>query len=108
MFPLKSAIERCTSYAVREDGEFVVLEGSEVLTGKQGMCKSYGGFRKDHHPRVAQFRTVRQTRCKTLALSISPQLLAAVRADRTATGALNGRSKDRSTTYNEWQQTLAI
>jgi len=91
--------------AVEEDGEFVVLEGSEALIGTGYVQKSYGGL-KDKM--IAEGALVphaddRMRFAKPWPFS-SPSAAAAVILDRNANGRLEWKVRGSPQNYHEWQQ----
>jgi hypothetical protein len=99
--------------AVEEDGEFVVLEGSEALTGTGYVQQSYGGLKEklvtdgvlvphDGPSGAGKLRFV-----KPWSFS-SPSAAAAVVLDRNSNGRLEWKVKGASLTYHEWQQAQAV
>jgi len=91
--------------AVEEDGEFVVLEGSEALIGTGYVQKSYGGL-KDKM--IAEGALVshaedRMRFVKPWPFS-SPSAAAAVILDRNANGRLEWKVRGSPQNYHEWQQ----
>lgn len=98
--------------AVEEDGEFIVLEGSEVLTGTGFVQQSYGGLKEkliadgvlvpqDVPPGTGKLRFA-----KPWSFS-SPSAAAAVVLDRNSNGRLEWKVKGASQTYHDWQQAQA-
>ena len=94
--------------AVEEDGEFVVLEGSEALIGTGYVQKSYGGLKDKmiaegalvpHAPDRMRF-------AKPWPFS-SPSAAAAVILDRNANGRLEWKVRGAQLNYHEWQQAQA-
>ena len=94
--------------AVEEDGEFIVLEGSEALTGTGYVQKSYGGL-KDKM--IAEGVLVphgedRMRFARPWPFS-SPSAAAAVILDRNANGRLEWKVRGSKLNYHEWQQAQA-
>jgi hypothetical protein len=98
--------------AVEEDGEFVVLEGSEALTGTGYVQQSYGGLKEklitdgvlvtqDIPPGTNKLRFARPWSFT------SPSAAAAVVLDRNSNGRLEWKVKGASQTYHDWQQAQA-
>ena len=94
--------------AVEEDGEFIVLEGSEALTGTGYVQLSYGGLKEQLIsdsvlvPRGAnKLRFVKPWPFK------SPSAAAAVVLDRNSNGRTEWKVKDSKQTYHDWQQAQA-
>ena len=98
--------------AVEEDGEFVVLEGSEALTGTGYVQQSYGGLKEklvadgvlvaqDMPPGTRKLRFA-----KPWSFS-SPSAAAAVVLDRNSNGRVEWKVKGASQTYHDWQQAQA-
>lgn len=98
--------------AVEEDGEFVVLEGSEALTGTGYVQQGYGGLKKkliadgvlvpqDGLPGSNKLRFARPWSFD------SPSAAAAVVLDRNSNGRVEWKVKGASQTYHDWQQAQA-
>jgi hypothetical protein len=98
--------------AVEEDGEFVVLEGSEALTGTGYVQQSYAGLKEkliaegvlvpqDVPPGTNRLRFARPWSFT------SPSAAAAVVLDRNSNGRLEWKVKGASQTYHDWQQMQA-
>mgnify|MGYP000061085223 CR=1 FL=1 len=98
--------------AVEEEGEFIVLEGSEALTDMGFVQKSYGGLKEkliadgvlvpqDRSPGDGRLRFA-----KPWSFS-SPSAAAAVVLDRNSNGRLEWKVKGASQTYHDWQQAQA-
>lgn len=94
--------------AVEEDGEFVVLEGSEALIGTGYVQQSYGGLKEKmiaegalvpHAPGRMRF-------AKPWPFS-SPSAAAAVVLDRNSNGRLEWKVRGAPLNYHEWQQAQA-
>lgn len=95
--------------AVEEDGEFIVLEGSEALTGTGYVQQSYGGLKEKM---IADGVLVpggedRLRFAKPWSFS-SPSAAAAVVLDRNSNGRLEWKVKGSKLNYHEWQQAQAI
>lgn len=99
--------------AVEEDGEFIVLEGSEALTGTGYVQQSYGSLKEkliadsvlvpqDIPPATGRLRFA-----KPWSFS-SPSAAAAVVLDRNSNGRLEWKVKGASQTYHDWQQSQAV
>ena len=95
--------------AVEEDGEFVVLEGSEALIGTGYVQQSYGGLKDKmiaegalvpHAPDRMRF-------AKPWPFS-SPSAAAAVVLDRNSNGRLEWKVRGAPLNYHEWQQAQAV
>lgn len=98
--------------AVEEDGEFIVLEGSEALTGTGYVQQSYGGL-KDKLiaegvlvPQVGAPGTDKLRFARPWSFS-SPSAAAAVVLDRNSNGRIEWRVKGSPQTYHDWQQAQA-
>ncbi|TKW65883.1 MAG: GIY-YIG nuclease family protein [Paracoccus denitrificans] len=99
--------------AVEEDGEFIVLEGSEALTGTGYVHhQSYDALKatliaegilvaQDGLPGVQKLRFSRPWPFK------SPSAAAAVVLDRNSNGRIECKVKGASQTYHDWQQAQA-
>lgn len=98
--------------AVEEDGEFVVLEGSEALTGTGYVQQGYGGLKEkliadgvlvplDGLPGPNKLRFARPWSFN------SPSAAAAVVLDRNSNGRTEWKVKGASQTYHDWQQAQA-
>lgn len=99
---------RVQATAVEEDGEFVVLEGSEALIGTGYVQKSYGGLKESM---IAEGALVphaadRMRFAKPWPFS-SPSAAAAVILDRNANGRLEWKVRGSKLNYHEWQQAQA-
>ena len=94
--------------AVEEDGEFIVLEDSEALTGTGYVQQSYGGLKERL---LTQGVLVPHGSDKLRFVKPwpfnSPSAAAAVVLDRNSNGRLEWKVKDSKQTYHEWQQALA-
>lgn len=98
--------------AVEEDGEFIVLEGSEALKDTGYVQQSYGGL-KDKLiadgvlvPQDVPTATGKLRFAKPWSFS-SPSAAAAVVLDRNSNGRLEWKVKGASQTYHDWQQVQA-
>lgn len=94
--------------AVEEDGEFIVLEGSEALTGTGYVQQSYGGLKEKliadavlipHEADKLRF-------AKPWPFN-SPSAAAAVVLDRNSNGRIEWKVKGSKQTYHDWQQAQA-
>jgi hypothetical protein len=94
--------------AVEEDGEFIVLEGSEALTGTGYVQQSYGGLKEKlivdgvlipHGADKLRF-------AKPWSFN-SPSAAAAVVLDRNSNGRIEWKVKGSKQTYHDWQQVQA-
>jgi hypothetical protein len=95
--------------AVEEEGEFVVLEGSEALTGTGYVQQSYGGLKEKL---VAEGVLAPQEGTDRLAFArpwpfSSPSAAAAVVLDRNSNGRLEWRVEGARQTYHDWQRAHA-
>ncbi|MBI6630890.1 GIY-YIG nuclease family protein [Pontibaca salina] len=98
--------------AVEEDGEFIVLEGSEALTNTDYVQRSYGGLKEkliadgvivcqDVPPDTNKLRFARPWSFN------SPSAAAAVILDRNSNGRIEWKVKGANQTYHDWQQAQA-
>ena len=94
--------------AVQEEGEFIVLEGSEALTETGYVQQSYGGLKQKliaegvliaHEANKLRF-------AKPWPFN-SPSAAAAVVLDRNSNGRSEWKVKDSKQTYHEWQEETA-
>ncbi|MYM53753.1 GIY-YIG nuclease family protein [Thalassovita mangrovi] len=94
--------------AVEEDGEFIVLEGSEALTGTGYVQQSYGGLKEKliadavlipHGADKLRF-------AKPWPFN-SPSAAAAVVLDRNSNGRTEWKVKGSKQSYHDWQQAQA-
>jgi len=94
--------------AVEEDGEFVVLEGSEALIGTGYVQLSYGGLKEKLIAEgvLAPHGPDRLCFVKPWPFS-SPSAAAAVVLDRNANGRLEWKLRGAKLNYHEWQQAQA-
>ena len=90
--------------AVEEDGEFVVLEGSEALTSTGYVQNTYGGLKEQLvadgvlvESGEGQLRFARSWPFK------SPSAAAAVVLDRSSNGRTEWKVMNSKKTYHEWQ-----
>lgn len=94
--------------AVEEEGEFVVLEGSEALTGTGYVQQSYGGLKQKLVEEGVLTSTLdgKLRFARAYAFS-SPSAAAAVILDRNSNGRIEWKVKDSKHTYHDWQQARA-
>lgn len=101
----KSGVE---ALAVEEDGEFIVLEGSEALTGTGYVQQSYGGLKEKlvtdgilvpHGDGKLKF-------VKPWPFN-SPSAAAAVVLDRNSNGRTEWKVRGSKQNYHDWQQAQA-
>lgn len=94
--------------AVEEDGEFVVLEGSEALIGTGYVQQSYGGLKDKMIAEGALIPHAedRMRFAKPWPFS-SPSAAAAVVLDRNSNGRLEWKVRGSKLNYHEWQQAQA-
>ena len=94
--------------AVEEDGEFVVLEGSEALTGTGYVQQSYGGLKQKLIEDGVLTPTLdgKLRFARAYAFS-SPSAAAAVILDRNSNGRLEWKVKGGKQSYHDWQQAHA-
>ena len=94
--------------AVEEDGEFIVLEGSEALSGTGYVQQSYGPLKEkliadgclvQHGDEKLQFAKPWPFR--------SPSAAAAVVLDRSSNGRTEWKVRGSKQTYHEWQEAQA-
>ena len=94
--------------AVEEDGEFIVLEGSEVLTGTGYVQQSYGGLKEKL---IAEGVLVPSEQDRLRFAKPwpfrSPSAAAAVVLDRNSNGRLEWKVAGSKQNYHEWQQEQA-
>jgi len=95
--------------AVEEDGEFIVLEGSEALTGTGYVQQSYGGLKEQliSDGVLVPHGTNKLRFAKPWPFK-SPSAAAAVVLDRNSNGRTEWKVKDSKQTYHDWQQVQAI
>lgn len=94
--------------AVEEDGEFVVLEGSEALIGTGYVQQSYGGLKdKMIAEGVLVPHAVDRMRFTKPWPFSSPSAAAAVVLDRNSNGRLEWKVRGSKLNYHEWQQAHA-
>lgn len=94
--------------AVEEDGEFVVLEGSEALTGTGYVQQSYGRMKETLvtdgvlvPDGMGKLRFIRPWSFS------SPSAAAAVVLDRNSNGRTEWKIKNSDLTYHDWQEAAA-
>lgn len=94
--------------AVEEDGEFIVLEGSEALSGTGYVQQSYGGL-KEKLIAEGVLVPLRGDRLKFERPwpFTSPSAAAAVVLDRNSNGRLEWKVRGAAQNYHEWQQAQA-
>ena len=94
--------------AVEEEGEFIVLEGSEALTGTGHVQQSYGGLKEKL---IAEGTLVPHDADKLRFAKPwsfnSPSAAAAVVLDRNSNGRIEWKVKGSKQTYHDWQQVQA-
>lgn len=94
--------------AVEEDGEFVVLEGSEALTETGYVQQSYGSLKEKLISDGILVADGNQKLRFTKPWSFSsPSAAAAVILDRNSNGRLEWKVKGSKQTYHDWQQAEA-
>ena len=92
--------------AVEEDGEFIVLEGSQALINTGHVGQSYSGLKRKLidqgvlSPSTAKLMVF----AKPHAFS-SPSAAAAIVLDRNSNGRTEWRVRGSKQTYHDWQQT---
>lgn len=94
--------------AVEEDGEFIVLEGSEALTETGYVQQSYGGLKEKliSDGVLIPVGTQKLKFAKPWPFT-SPSAAAAVVLDRNSNGRTEWKLKDSKQTYHDWQQAEA-
>ena len=95
--------------AVEEDGEFVVLEGSEALTGTGYVQQSYGTLKDKLISEGVLVRQEATNGADKLCFKRpwpfnSPSAAAAVVLDRNSNGRLEWKVKGKNQSYHDWQQ----
>ncbi|SFQ06935.1 GIY-YIG nuclease family protein [Tranquillimonas alkanivorans] len=95
--------------AVEEEGEFVVLEGSEALTGTGFVQQSYGGLKEKllGDGVLVAAGPEKLTFSKPWSFT-SPSAAAAIVLDRNANGRLEWKVVGSRMNYHEWQQAEAF
>lgn len=96
-----------TATAVEEDGEFVVLEGSQALRAPGYASMNYGSLKDGLVERgvLVQQSDELYRFAKPYAFS-SPSAAAAVVLDRNSNGRTEWKVRDSKQTYQEWQDAL--
>lgn len=91
--------------AVEEDGEFIVLEGSEALTDTGYVQERYGGLKERlvADGVLIQHGSDRLSFVRPWPFS-SPSAAAAVVLDRNSNGRIEWKVKGSKQTYHDWQQ----
>ena len=94
--------------AVEEDGEFIVLEGSEALIETGHVQQSYGGLKEKliSEGALVPHETGRLRFVKPWSFN-SPSAAAAVVLDRNSNGRQEWKVKNSKLSYHEWQQAAA-
>lgn len=91
--------------AVEEDGEFIVLEGSEALTGTGYVQQSYGSLkRKLIHDGVLLQSDDGKLRFEKPFSFSSPSAASAVVLDRNSNGRIEWKVKNSKQSYHDWQE----
>lgn len=94
--------------AVEEDGEFIVLEGSEALTGTGYVQQSYGGLKEKLVIEAVLIPNGADKLRFAKPWSFnSPSAAAAVVLDRNSNGRTEWKVKGSKQTYHDWQQAQA-
>ena len=100
--------------AVEEEGEFIVLEGSEVLTGTHYVQHDSAKATKEKLlaegvliPQESASGARQVAIYKTVVRFTSPSAAAAVVLDRHSNGRLEWKVKGANQSYHEWQQAQA-
>ena len=94
--------------AVEEDGEFIVLEGSEALTGTGYVQQSYGGLKEKLITETVLIPNGADKLRFAKPWSFnSPSAAAAVVLDRNSNGRIEWKVKGSKQTYHDWQQAQA-
>ncbi len=92
--------------AVEEDGEFIVLEGSQALINTGYVQQSYGSLKANLIKLGVLVEGTNEMYVFAKPYSFnSPSAAAAVVLDRNSNGRLEWKVKGISKTYHEWQQT---
>lgn len=94
--------------AVEEEGEFIVLEGSEALTGTGYVQQSYGGLKEQlvADGVLVPHGTEKLRFAKPWPFN-SPSAAAAVVLDRNSNGRIEWKVKGSKQSYHDWQQVQA-
>lgn len=94
--------------AVEEEGEFIVLEGSEALTGTGYVQQSYGGLKEQlvADGVLVPHGTNKLRFAKPWPFN-SPSAAAAVVLDRNSNGRIEWKVKGSKQSYHDWQQVQA-
>lgn len=94
--------------AVEEEGEFIVLEGSEALTGTGYVQQSYGGLKEQlvKDGVLVPNGTDKLRFAKPWPFN-SPSAAAAVVLDRNSNGRIEWKVKGSKQNYHDWQQVQA-
>ncbi|WHP68029.1 DUF4357 domain-containing protein [Phaeobacter inhibens] len=97
------------AFAVEEDGEFVVLEGSEALSGTGYVQQSYGKLKEQllADGVLMPNGNERLRFVKPWSFS-SPSAAAAVVLDRNSNGRVEWKVEGAKQTYHEWQEQEAV
>jgi uncharacterized membrane protein YcaP (DUF421 family) len=94
--------------AVEEDGEFIVMENSEALTGTSHSQHSYTGLKEKL---ITDGILVRHGKDKLKFVKLwsfnSPSAAAAVLLDRSSNGRTEWKVKGSKLTYQDWQLSQA-
>lgn len=94
--------------AVEEEGEFIVLEGSEVLTDTGFVQQSYGGLKQKLIAEgVLVAHGADKLRFARPYPFSSPSAAAAVVLDRNSNGRTEWKVKGSKQSYHDWQQARA-
>jgi len=98
--------------AVEEDGEFIVIEGSEALSGTGYVQQSYSGLKEKlitEGVLVPQDGPVGTNKMRFAApwSFNSPSAAAAVVLDRNSNGRIEWKVRGANQTYHDWQQAQA-
>ncbi|WP_424980386.1 GIY-YIG nuclease family protein [Leisingera sp. S232] len=97
------------AFAVEEDGEFIVLEGSEALSGTGYVQQSYGKLKEQllADGILMPNGDERLRFVKPWSFS-SPSAAAAVVLDRNSNGRTEWKVEGAKLTYHEWQEREAV
>jgi hypothetical protein len=101
---------RIAAFAVEEDGEFIVLAGSEALKETGYVLNSYGDLKNEliQQGILAPTSDGQRWRFEKLHIFKSPSAAAAVVLDRNANGRSEWKVDGGSQTYGEWQTAKAV